>query len=277
MTLRGEETTADASFLPPASPDVPRRRVVLLGASNLTRAISTVVATAGAYWGRPLEIVAALGHGRSYGMHSSVLGRRLPGILQCGLWQALQDRPAVPTAAVVTDIGNDLLYGAPPQRVADWVKECLDRLLELEARIVLTRLPSSAIESISPWRFNFLKSCFFPSCHLSLDEVLRRADLLDQELQSICAERGIPMAAHRQEWYGFDPIHIKLRHWRAAWGEILSPWHDGRPLPEIPRPARLRWLYLRRLVPQQRWLLGISRRCPQPSGKLLDGSTVALY
>ncbi len=277
MTPRGEAPAGDASSPATTSPGAPRRRAVLLGASNLTRGISTVVATAGAYWGRPLEIVAALGHGRSYGMHSSVFGRRLPGILQCGLWQALQDRPAVLTAAVVTDIGNDLLYDVPPQRIADWVKECLDRLLELDARIVLTRLPPSIFEGVSPWRFNFLKSCFFPSCHLGLDEVLRRADRLDRELETICAERGIPTAVHRREWYGFDPIHVKLRHWRAAWGEILSPWHDGQPLPEVPRPARRRWLYLRRLTPQQRWLFGISRRCPQPSGELPDGSTVALY
>ena len=76
----------------------PVRRVVLLGASNLTRGISTVVATAQRVWGQPLEVLAALGHGRSYGIESRVLGRRLPGILNSGLWEALDRSPASPTA-----------------------------------------------------------------------------------------------------------------------------------------------------------------------------------
>jgi GTP cyclohydrolase II len=35
-------------------------------------------------------VVAALGHGRSYGTDSSFLFRRLPGILQSGIWQQLE-------------------------------------------------------------------------------------------------------------------------------------------------------------------------------------------
>ena len=89
------------------------RRVVLLGASNLTKGIGTVVETACRTWGQPLEVHAALGHGRSYGRTTSLLGRQLPGILECGLWPALERTPGVPTAALVTDIGNDLLYGEP--------------------------------------------------------------------------------------------------------------------------------------------------------------------
>ena len=57
-----------------------KRRVILLGASNLTRAISTVIGIAQATLDGPLDIVAALGHGRSYGMWSRVLFRELPGI-----------------------------------------------------------------------------------------------------------------------------------------------------------------------------------------------------
>src|SRR5262245_2033911 len=81
-------------------------RIVLLGASNLTRGISTVIETAGSILGRPLEVLAAFGHGRSYGMSSSVLGRSLPGIVDCGIWQSLAARPPVSTSALITDIGN---------------------------------------------------------------------------------------------------------------------------------------------------------------------------
>ena len=43
------------------------RRVVALGASNLTRGLHTVVSTARTEWGPDVEVLGALGHGRSYG------------------------------------------------------------------------------------------------------------------------------------------------------------------------------------------------------------------
>src|SRR5262249_46912085 len=85
------------------------RRVVLLGASNLTLGIGTVLGSAANVWGSPLEVLAALGHGRSYGRATSVMGRQLPGIRECGLWPALGVDGQLPTAALVTDIGNDVL------------------------------------------------------------------------------------------------------------------------------------------------------------------------
>ena len=100
----------------------PTRRVILLGASNLTRSFPTVVATVRQTWPAPVEIMAAMGHGRSYGQDSSVLGKKISGIFPCALWQDLQNRPSLPTAALVTDIGNDMLYGVSPDQMLDWVE-----------------------------------------------------------------------------------------------------------------------------------------------------------
>ena len=83
------------------------RRVVALGASNLTRGFPILVSAARASAGPDVEVFAALGLGRSYGMESRVLARTLPGILDSGLWAALAGLPPLPTRAVVTDVGND--------------------------------------------------------------------------------------------------------------------------------------------------------------------------
>ena len=96
---------------------MPSRRVILLGASNLVLSFPTIVATARATWGEPIEFMAAMGHGRSYGKDTSVFGRKISGIFPCALWQDLQNRPPMPTTALVTDIGNDLLYGVTPDQL----------------------------------------------------------------------------------------------------------------------------------------------------------------
>lgn len=262
---------------PAHSAQLPVRRAVLLGASNLARGIATVVATACRLWGGPLDILAAFGHGRSYGLCKGVLGWSLPGISACGLWQALERRPPAPTAALLTDIGNDLLYGVSVPQILDWVDACVERLQRGGARIVLTSLPLCSVATLSPARFFLLRSILFPGCRYSHALLLERAEELDRQLRVLAKERGVRLAEHQLQWYSFDPIHIRRRHFATAWQEILSPWRETPAPTGGVRGSRRRQLYIRLLAPERRWLLGWERRQPQPAGVLDDGTTLAFY
>jgi hypothetical protein len=253
------------------------RRVVLLGASNLTKGIGTVVATAQGVWGRPLEMMAALGHGRSYGRTSRAFGRQLPGILECGLWQDLAAASPLPTAALVTDIGNDLVYEEPLERIAEWVEQCLDRLAAIQARTVVTLLPLATLETLSRTRFHLMRTVFFPHSRISLEELSSRAYLLDEHVRRLAAERGFDVAGHRRAWYGFDPIHIRFAHRTAAWREILAPWSQAIDSSTASGHWLGRTLYLRFSAPQYRRVLGFEQRRAQPAARLRDGTTVAIY
>lgn len=254
----------------------PARRVVLLGASNLTRGISTVVETACGQWGRPLDVLAALGHGRSYGDLSTVLGRTLPGIIECGLWSALAERPPLPTSALITDIGNDLFYGATPNEIAGWVETCLERLAAVAEPIVMTRMPVCNLERVRPWQYAVLRRLLFPSCRLSLAEVSERAWQLDRLLGEAAARRDCRVVEPCAEWYGFDPIHIRWAHWPMAWRQFLDSGIDA-PVCTPARASPRRWLYLRRRLPERCWLFGREYRRPQPCGRLADGTRISLY
>ena len=140
-----------------------RRRVILLGASNLTRGFSTAVGIACSRGDGPTEILAALGYGRSYGTAASFLGRWLPSILDCGLWRALQPAESCPTRALVTDIGNDLAYGFSVEQIMRWIDECFDRLNKIGASVVVTELPLKNFSKISNWRYLAMRSIFFPA------------------------------------------------------------------------------------------------------------------
>lgn len=255
----------------------PSRRVVLLGASNLARGSSTVLETACRVWGRPLEVMAALGHGRSYGIETTVLGRRLAGIAGCGLWRALASRPPLATAALVTDVGNDLLYDVPPDRIAGWVRDCLDRLAEAGAATVLTALPLFNLAALSPLKFHLLRRVMYPRSRVDYPTIVERAKELDARLRDLAARRGARLVEQRPDWYGFDPLHTRWRVWPHAWREVLSPWRAGDEAPPPAGASALRWLYLRRLAPEQRWILGFEQRRAQPAGRLADGTTVWLF
>lgn len=255
----------------------PSRRVVLLGASNLARSSSTVLETACRVWGRPLEFMAALGHGRSYGQATSVLGRKLPGIAKCGLWGALASRPRLPTAALVTDVGNDLLYDVPVSEITAWVAQCLDRLAAAGARTALTALPLCNLERLPRWKFHAFRQVLYPRSRLDYETALARAHELDRALRELARRRGARLVEQRREWFGFDPLHLRLACWRHAWREMLSAWSDGGALPAPAGASPARWLWLRRLAPEQRWLVGWEQRRAQPAGRLPDGTTVWLY
>lgn len=252
-------------------------RVVLLGASNVTRAVSTVVETARRTVGGPVEVLAALGHGRSYGSRSRVCGRTLPGIVDCDLWRDALRRDGAPTFALITDIGNDVMYGAAPETIAGWVETCVTRLLGVDARVVITALPIESIRRLGPRSYRVVKALLFPRHDISYPQAIERAERVHELVLDLAARHGVTLEHPDPAWYGFDPIHIRMRFWPEAWGRTLLPWR-----PEAARPVRVRasfrrWLTLRTATPSRWWLFGIPRGRPQPCRRLPDGTTVGLF
>lgn len=249
-------------------------RLVALGASNLTLGFPTVVSAARHRWGAEVEVLAALGHGRSYGAPSRVLFRRLPGILESGLWRHLDGLPAVPTRALVTDVGNDILYGRSASQTLAWVEECIDRLQRFTSDIVLTDLPIACIRPLSRARFLFFRSIFVPECRLSLSHVLEACEELVQGLGRLAARRAVRLLRLQPEWYGLDPIHIRRRHWPRAWHTILGEDGNGLATDGISPAEALR---LHTLFPERQWVLGFEHLTAQAGLRLKRGGSVWLY
>ena len=280
-------------------------RLVLLGASNLTRGISTVIETARLTFGSPLEVFAALGHGRSYGMRSSILfgARALPGIVECELWDALREtskgqniqtskedsvltfgRLDVSTFALIADIGNDIIYGAAPQQIVGWIEQCIDRLQTMNASIAMTALPIESIRAVRRRQYAIVKSMLYPTRQLSFADAISRAGQLHDLIVDLAQRRGVRLIPPRSHWYGFDPIHVRYRHWPSAWAEIIGacavnrpPSSEGGGGVRCAQPSFSRWLRLRTATPRKWWLFGLQRGREQPAAILPDGTTISLY
>ncbi len=252
------------------SPEI--ERVVALGASNLTRGFPAVVAAARAAWGPGIRILAALGHGRSYGARSRVGVRVLPSILESGLWRALGSLPACPTRAVVADVGNDILYGEPPGRILDWVDDVLRRLQRATRDVVLVGLPIERIRRLTAPQFLVFRSILFPRCRLSFDQALESAMRVNAGLSGLAAARGARLLHPDPRWYGLDPIHFRPSRLRTAWPQIL-----GIPSAAGAKVSMLEGLRLRWMPPERRWLLGVEQRNPQSGRAQPSGGRVWLY
>jgi hypothetical protein len=256
--------------------ELPRRRVVMLGASNLFGGIHTAVAAAEAAWGKPLDLLAAHGFGRGYAADSWVLGRELPAIFTCGLWRDLSARPALPTAALITDVGNDLLYGVPAGKVAQSVETCLARLLEVAERVAVTQLPLASISRLDSRRFVLLRTIQFPRSRLTYADAMAQSEELNDRLIELAGRYGAEVVDPPRDWYGIDSIHIRWRMRRRAWGRLLAPWHGGNPL-DSPSGGPGRLVYLQSRRPEWRRLFGIEQRGRQPTATLPGGTRVSFY
>jgi hypothetical protein len=254
----------------------PAQRVVILGASNAAIGISDAIESGWRTFGQPLDIMSAMGFGRSYGKRSCVLGRSLVGILDCGLWQDLAERPPTTTTAVVMDIGNDLIYEQPVQRVVEWIEACLTRLAPRVDRLIVTELPIESIRQLSRWRFLLMRTMLVPTCRLDLRTMIERAVRLNSDVVERAARYGARVVRASPRWYGFDPIHVRRRYREDFWEKIFQVADVDVSIPRE-RLSVSEKLLLRRLRPMHYSLLGRQQTARQPAGRLRDGSLVWCY
>ncbi|MFN0059325.1 MAG: hypothetical protein ACKVX7_12795 [Planctomycetota bacterium] len=251
-------------------------RLVLLGASNLTKGFAELIETARHGFGGPVEIFAALGLGRSYGCASSVFGRGLPGIAPCALWQALDREPARPTYALLCDFGNDLPYGIDVARILSWIEICVVRLKSMNARLQLTSLPIERLTRLSRLEFDAFARVFYPDHRPEFAATLACAHALDRGVRELALQHGSRLVELTGASFGWDPIHLRSSARRELWRDVVSAW-GARPTPTDLRPTfSLRWRCFR--VRPLHWSrFGEARTTPQPAALLADGTVLRLY
>lgn len=262
----------DPTPLPPAI------RFVLLGASNLKIGWRPVLAGLHRRSPGPMEVLAALGHGRAYGCESRLLLLRwLPAIDGCGLWRELERRPPLPTCALVTDVGNDVGYGAGAEEVVGWVESCCRRLAAHGAEVVLTLPPRARIDRLALWQVRLAHSFFFPFRPLPPATVRRRVRELEEGLRRLAGRQGLTVVEPDLAWYGLDPIHFRRGARRRAWEEILSRFSlsplAGRGRPRLAAARGFPGLRSESV----RLFGGVRLHTPQPACRYADGTTVSFY
>lgn len=252
---------------------------VVLGASNVSRGLPRLAAVVRARQDGPLDIFVAAGHGRSYGANSRVCMRRLPSILGSGLWRAL-DRERIgrerPGVALVTDIGNDLLYGFPVPQLTAWVRESLERLSERGLRIAITRLPLASIAAVGAVRYRALKTFYVPGCTLSLAALKDAACEMDAAVVSLAHEMGATLLEQPGEWYGLDAIHVRRPRLDDLWQRAGDAWE----LPAATRRPRIsfrQWARIGARAAEVRSLAHVMLYTPQPAFWRGDALRVWMY
>jgi hypothetical protein len=251
----------------------------LLGASNIQMSAGSLIGEAlraaqvASDGGGPADVLVAAGHGRSYGEWTRMFARGLPGIAACGLWPALASREVEGGYAVLADMGNDLAYGAPPERIASWVGACLERLHARGMRIALSLVPVASIERLGRLRFLVLRSVLFPGRRFTLGEILHRGADLNARLREAAARFDTVCVAPPAAWYGLDTIHYRRAARAEAWRSLVGCWCGGAG----ERRSSAAPVRIAGAKPELRTLFGVERRVEQPSLRLPAGGAVSFF
>ncbi len=212
-------------------------RFVVLGASNVSRGLARLATALRSRVAGPADLFVAAGHGRGYGVNTRVAWRRLPSILASGLWRALDREAAAAPAALVTDVGNELLYGLGVTAVATAIREAVERLRDRGGRVAITGLPLASIAGVGAARYRLMRTVYVPGCQLALGELREAARWLDDELRAIAADTGATFIEQPGDWYGFDALHVRRSRLDELWERVGDAWGlpaaTGRPQPSL--------------------------------------------
>ncbi|MBX3618087.1 hypothetical protein [Nitrosomonas sp.] len=253
-------------------------RMILLGASNLTLSLRLVIQSLQLQLSEPGEIFAAVGHGRAYSVDSEMLFRGLPGIADCGLWRQLEVSEKKPAVALLTDIGNDIMYEAPSAKILLAVEWCVRQLHNHSAQIVMTNLPMASIEGLAERRYIFFRNLFYPFCRLSRVETVSRARTIHAGLIEMAARYQFKLIESEPRWFGADGIHVRYGQRSDYYRSVLSGLSsvDRKSESHDDNRMSLRF-WQQRATFASKTILGREIVCPQPSGLLIDGSRVFKY
>ena len=207
--------------------------VLVLGASNVALSWHQLSRVLRERYQSPLHVLTAHGMGRSYVAQSRFAWRTTPGILECDLWRCLdEDGLTPPSSVLITDLGNDLVYGRSAKSLLAAVDEVITRVRNLrsDCEIVVTRPPVTSVESLSAIRFRLFRTAIFPFCDLSLPQAIDATRELDAGVAEL---EGVSIVNPKREWFGLDPIHIRRRFRAAAFEAFIQSWPAADIRPEV--------------------------------------------
>jgi hypothetical protein len=258
----------------------PGQPVILLGASNLTRDFPLILRLLNNSVKLPCDIYTAMGHGRSYGHWSRLLHRALPGISKSEIWDAIpgERTESAQPLAILTDIGNDLIYGQSTEAIFSWIELCVKQLQQIDARITITLLPEASISQLSSFRFELTRRLFFPNNPVSLTDLKQKVRHLNERLSTLATRKQITVVEIPANSYGFDPIHYRYSQRATLWKSLLSEWE----LLEFKNQSgQNRWFdfiysfYHLQPATKRQW--GKIHRKPQPVRILENGTRISVY
>ena len=198
--------------------------LILLGASNLSRAcfaLSRHLKTC--LRPHPVEVLIASGPGRGYCAPGGLLTINYPPIDSSAIFEAAQRKSesGYRVIALLTDIGNDIMYDVPVDKLIETIQHIFARLQSMNAEIFYTTSPVAFEKKVHPAWFYILRSLLLPFSRVSYDKATDGVIAVNQFLRESGTER-CHLIPDVDRFLGYDEIHYGWLQAHHAWSHVAK-------------------------------------------------------
>ena len=197
---------------------------VLLGASNLARGycaltqhISKNISDA--------EFVSALGPGRGYCTQGGFLNFSYSPIGECQIMEQAKvyNERGFRMTVLLTDIGNDIMYGVPEQVLIQCIDTLIEKSLQLNAEVFVTSIHVNVCKDMGGISFELLKAIFYPNSLVTIN----KADSIVNKVNHYLKEKSsqnehVHLISGLGRFCGLDKIHYSLFKSHIVWSRIAN-------------------------------------------------------
>ena len=199
---------------------------LLMGASNLARGYSMLTQHLSECLEKnKTEFLNALGPGRGFCARGGIFNITYSPIKDCRIIESAEkkSKEALHTVALITDIGNDLMYGVSADTLIESLDLMIDEILKWDAEIFLTPIHINPKKDISPTIFFVLRLLLYPSSKVNYEEldlfVLKINDYLEEKVRR---NEKMHLITGLEAFTGLDRIHYSLFKTHTAWSTIVE-------------------------------------------------------
>lgn len=203
---------------------------VFLGASNLARSYYGLKrCITRCLFPRPVRFVHALGPGRGYISRGGIFNAIYPPILDCGIIEAIRSRrnSNQKVVALITDVGNDIMYGVPADDIISGLDSLFGTLNEFSARVFITSIPVDLKNDVNEFYFRTLRRIFFPNSPVEYHQAAEAVRVINKFMLESPNE-NLTVIDGMEQYCGMDKIHYSLLKSRQAWtyvaGRLTNPF-----------------------------------------------------
>lgn len=195
---------------------------ILLGASNLSRgcfALSRLLKAN--LHPRKVEVLIASGPGRAYCASGGLLNVTYPPIHSSEIFEVARNKSecGYQVVALVTDIGNDIMYGVSAEQVIETIQQIFDKLQSMNAKIFYTTLPIAFEKGVHPAWFYILRSLLLPFSRVTYDQATAGIIGVNKFLRESAGKCG-HLISDMDRYLGFDKIHYGWLRANNAWSQV---------------------------------------------------------
>jgi hypothetical protein len=197
---------------------------ILLGASNLARSFHGLKCSIErCILPRTAIFLHAMGPGRGYVSRGGILNAVYSPIINSGIFEAARNKKIKKqkVVALITDIGNDIMYNISPDKIIDSLQHILNVLDEIGTNIVITSIPVDLKNDISELHFQILRKIYFPKSSVKYSQASNNIKTINQFILK-ASNQKITVMNDMKRFSGIDKIHYSIFKSPLAWSHIAE-------------------------------------------------------